>query len=125
MKKNDIILMAVILAAALLAALGIRFLQKSNTDGEALAVVYIDGDRYGAYALSEDRIERIDLGNGSYNVLTISGGYAMVSEASCPDQICVHHNHIRYSGETIVCLPNKLVVEVEGGQNNGIDGSTY
>ena len=125
MKKNDIILMSVILVAALLTAAGIRFWQKNNTDGFATAVVYVDGEKYASYPLSEEKTETIDLGNGSYNILTISGGYAMVSEASCPDQICVHHNHIRYSGETIVCLPNKLVVEIEGGEDNGIDGSTY
>jgi len=125
MKKNDIILMAVILAVALLAALGIRIWQKNNTDGSATAVVYVDGEKLCEYPLSQNTTEKIELGNGSYNILTISEGYADVTEASCPDQICVHHNHIRYMGETIVCLPNKLVVEIEGGESNGIDGSTY
>ncbi len=125
MKKNDIILMAFMLAAAFLAIVGIRLWQKNNTGGDAIAVVTIDGAVYGSSPLSEDVTEKIELPDGSYNILTISGGYADVIEASCPDQICVHHNRIRYSGESIVCLPNKLIVEVKGGQDNGIDASTY
>lgn len=125
MKKNDIILIAIILVITIGCLLGMRIWQKNNTRGDALAVVTIDGEVYGEYPLSEDLTERIDLPDGSYNVLTVKDGYAQVTEASCPDQICVHHNHIKYSGETIVCLPNKLVVEVQGGEDNGIDGSTY
>ena len=125
MKKNDIILIAIILVITIGCLFGMRIWQKNNTMGDALAVVTIDGEVYGEYPLSEDLTERIDLPDGSYNVLTVKDGYAQVTEASCPDQICVHHNHIKYSGETIVCLPNKLVVEVQGGEDNGIDGSTY
>ena len=125
MKKNDLILLVVILAVTLLFLGGMRFWQVNNTGGEAVAVVTIDGVEYGAYPLANDITERIELPDGSYNILTVSGGYAEVTEASCPDQICVKHNHIRYSGETIVCLPNRLVVEIKGGEENEIDGSTY
>ena len=125
MKKNDIILIAIILVITIGCLLGMRIWQKNNTRGDALAVVTIDGEIYGEYPLSEDLTERIDLPDGSYNVLTVKDGYAQVTEASCPDQICVHHNHVKYSGESIVCLPNKLVVTVQGGEDNGIDGSTY
>ena len=125
MKKNDIVLIAIILAVTAVCLLGMRIWQKNNTNGNAVAVVTIDGDVYGEYPLSEDYEERIELPDGSYNVLTIKDGFAQISEASCPDQICVHHNRIKYSEETIVCLPNKLVVTVQGGEDNGIDGSTY
>ena len=125
MKKNDVILIAVLLVAALLTAGGMRIWQMNNTKDTANVVVTIDGEVYGTYPLSEDRIERIELPDGSYNILVISDGYADVTEASCPDQICVKHNHIRYSKESIVCLPNKVVVTVEGGEENEIDGSTF
>ena len=125
MKKNDVILIAVLLVAALLTAGGMRIWQMNNTKDSANVVVTIDGEVYGTYPLSEDRTERIELPDGSYNILVISDGYADVTEASCPDQICVKHNHIRYSKESIVCLPNKVVVTVEGGEENEIDGSTF
>ena len=125
MKKNDVILIAVLLVVALLTAGGMRIWQMNNTKDSANVVVTIDGEVYGTYPLSEDRTERIELPDGSYNILIISDGYADVTEASCPDQICVKHNHIRYSKEAIVCLPNKVVVTVEGGEDNDIDGSTF
>ena len=125
MKKNDVILIAVLLVVALLTAGGMRIWQMNNTKDTANVVVTIDGEVYGTYPLSEDRTERIELPDGSYNILIISDGYADVTEASCPDQICVKHNHIRYSKEAIVCLPNKVVVTVEGGEDNDIDGSTF
>ena len=125
MKKNDIVLIAVLLVAAVLVAAGMRIRQMNNTKDTANVVVTIDGEVYGTYPLSEDRTERIELPDGSYNILIIADGYADVAEASCPDQICVKHNHIRYSGEAIVCLPNKVVVTVEGGEDNDIDGSTF
>ena len=125
MKKNDVILIALLLVVALLTASGMRIRQMNNTKDTANVVVTIDGEVYGTYPLSEDRTERIELPDGSYNILIISDGYADVSEASCPDQICVKHNHIRYSKESIVCLPNKVVVTVEGGKENEIDGSTF
>ena len=125
MKKNDVILIAVLLVVALLTAGGMRIWQMNNTKDTANVVVTIDGEVYGTYPLSEDRTEMIELPDGSYNILVISGGYADVTEASCPDQICVKHNHIRYSKESIVCLPNKVVVTVEGGEENEIDGSTF
>ncbi|WP_022768701.1 MULTISPECIES: NusG domain II-containing protein [unclassified Butyrivibrio] len=125
MKKNDVILIAALLVVALLTAGGMRIWQMNNTKDTANVVVTIDGEVYGTYPLSEDRTERIELPDGSYNILVISDGYADVTEASCPDQICVKHNHIRYSKESIVCLPNKVVVTVEGGKENEIDGSTF
>ena len=125
MKKNEMILIAVLLVVALLTAGGMRIWQVNNTKDAAKVVVTIDGQVYGTYPLSKDMTERIELPDGSYNILTISGGYADVTEASCPDQICVKHNHIRYSKESIVCLPNKVVVTVEGGEENEIDGSTF
>ena len=125
MKKNDIILIAVLLAAALLTAVGMRIWQMNNTRDAAKVVVTIDGQVYGTYPLDEDRTERIELPDGSYNILTISDGYADVTEASCPDQICVKHNHIKYSKESVVCLPNKVVVTVEGGEDSEIDGATF
>ena len=125
MKKNDVILIAVLLVAAVLTAVGMRIWQMNNTKDAAKVVVTIDGQVYGTYPLSEDRTEKIELPDGTYNILTISDGYADVTEASCPDQICVKHNHIKYSKESIVCLPNKVVVTVEGGEDNEIDGSTF
>ena len=60
-----------------------------------------------------DLEQRIILdGNVGKCVLVIRNGEAYMEEADCPNQICVHHAPIRYKGETIVCLPNRIIIEV-------------
>ena len=71
MKKNDVILIAALLVVALLTAGGMRIWQMNNTKDTANVVVTIDGEVYGTYPLSEDRTERIELPDGSYNILII------------------------------------------------------
>ena len=46
-------------------------------------------------------------------VLVIEDGKAYMEEADCPNQICVHHSPVSHKGETIVCLPNRVVIEVQ------------
>ena len=65
------------------------------------------------------------LGEGEgTNTLTVSGGTAQIVQADCPDQVCVRQGAVRYAGESIVCLPHRLIVTIEGGAAGGIDGST-
>jgi len=54
-----------------------------------------------------------ELTDSGKNVLVIENGEASIKSATCPDKICVSHRKISKSGETIVCLPNKVVVEIE------------
>ena len=51
----------------------------------------------------------------SYNLLSVAESGVSMEAADCPDQICVHHISIRSGGESIICLPHKLVVEILGG----------
>ena len=52
------------------------------------------------------------------NSLTISGGKASVTDADCPDRLCVHQKAISQRGEAIICLPHKLVITIEGGDTS-------
>ena len=51
----------------------------------------------------------------------IEDGWAWLREANCPDKLCVRQGRVRYSGQVITCLPNRLTVTVEGGATNGVD----
>ena len=124
MKKNDIILIAFLLILSVIFFAGTKLWQKYSTKGEAYVQIEVDGKVYGTYPLAEDRTERIEFEDGCYNVLVIKDGKADVTEASCPDQICVRHRPIHYSSESIVCLPNKLTVTIVNGQENEIDATT-
>lgn len=122
-KKNDIILIGAILVLALVAYVGITLFQGANTH-DAEAVVLIDGVEYGCFPLDTDVVERIELSDGAYNVLEIKEGKADVTEASCPDGICVNHRAVSRQNQSITCLPNKLVVEIRNGEASDVDAIT-
>ena len=120
MKKNDILLIGVILVLALAAYVGVSIFQDATTYN-AEALVLIDGEEYGRFPLDTDVVERIELPDGSYNVLVIEEGKADVTEASCPDGICVNHRAVSRQKQSITCLPNKLVVEIRNGEPSDVD----
>lgn len=119
-RRNDIILISIILILAIAGYAAISIYQRMQTKG-AEAVVQIDGEEYGRYLLSVDVKERIELPDGSYNILVIKDGKAFITEASCPDQYCVKHSAIDRQNQSIVCLPNKVVVEIENGDVSEFD----
>ena len=108
MKKNDIILIAVLL---LVSAAGFLLFNALKTGGDTV-VVLIDGVERASYSLSLDREEVIETAGG-INTLVISGGKAYIKDADCPDGICVSHRAVSMVGETIVCLPHSLVIKIE------------
>ncbi|MBO7149162.1 MAG: NusG domain II-containing protein [Clostridia bacterium] len=106
--RNDIIFVAVLLFAAVV---GILYLFVFRESGNTVKVTR-GGELYGIYSLSEDITEDIHTVNGGLNRLVIKDGKAFVDSASCPDGICVAHPPVFRNGESIVCLPNKVVVTV-------------
>jgi len=115
-RRHDILFIAVLLLLCAIAALGLHL---SRENGDTVTVL-VDGQHYGEYALSEDRIVDI-VSDGGYNRLVIADGYARVEEASCPDGICSSHRPISHDGESIICLPNKVVIEIHRQEQNQPD----
>ena len=117
--RNDLIFIAAILAVVALGAAVLFFLR-----GEGSTVqVEVDGTVIGTYPLSVDREVEIKTGeNGEeLNLLVIKDGKATVTAATCPDGICAAHRPISREGESIVCLPHKVVVTVIGGSGEEPD----
>ena len=114
-KRNDAILFGVLIALCILSFLAMLAFR---TEG-AFVVVRINSEEYARYPLDEDITVKI--GEEDYNVLVIKDGYAYVGDANCPDRICVNTGRIRYDGQSVICLPHKLVVEIEGGEATDID----
>lgn len=117
-KKNDRIFLAVVFLLLLVTA-AVFYLTRGN--GGARVKVTVDGDLYGTYSLYENQEIPISKGGVTTNVLVIRDGTADVTEADCPDKLCVHQRAISKTGETIVCLPNKVVVEVLGSEDSEVD----
>lgn len=113
------ILIAALLVASLAVWLGTLLLR---SDGAA-AVITVDGEEIVRLALDEDA--SVTIGEGEHkNTVVVKNGAVCVADASCPDHICMNTGWIEFEGEMIVCLPNKLVVTVEGGADSATDAVT-
>lgn len=118
MKKNDFILAGVLLLIAFLAAGYLYFCRHTGNE----IVVLVEGKETQRYALDEDRTVTIHGKDGGTNVMVIENGTVHLSDADCPDLLCVRQGEISYTGESIVCLPNQVVVEISGdGGEPGLD----
>jgi len=107
--RNDIALIAALLIMA--GAAWIFTLCSRRDGGEA--VVTVNGQELTRLPLSDDA--RLVVGEGERtNTVVVENGEVYVSEASCPDRVCIRQGRISYDGQTIVCLPNRLVVSVSG-----------
>jgi hypothetical protein len=109
MRRNDIILLCIILAVSLaaLAALYTWFWKPSET-----VVVTVDGEEILRLPLDEDTEIWIDGYDGGKNLLVIEDGDAYVKEANCPDLVCVHTGKATEL-KSVVCAPSRLVVYLE------------
>ena len=112
LRKTDILLIA-ILAVIPVCMLAFNMISAMNRT-ETRLVILKDGDVYGTYSLTEDRIIEI----GKTNICEIRGGEVKMTPADCPDQICVHSVPSSRYGGTIVCLPNKIILSIEGAEDN-------
>lgn len=105
MKKRDVFLLILLLAAG---GLLWFFLRPQTTDKESIVRITVDGTVYGEYPLDKNA----EISIGDTNVCVIENGSVYMKSADCPDQICVKTKAIRTSASSIVCLPNKVVVEI-------------
>ena len=110
-KKRDVIVIASILAVALALLLAVELTRQEG----AYVLIRVDGQEVGRYALSENGTYEL---NGGTNVLRIEDGVAYVTEADCPDKLCVHQGGISKTNQVITCLPNKLTVTVYGAEES-------
>ncbi len=81
--------------------------------------VTVNGELFGTYRLSEDKEVEVKK-NGNTNVVRIEGGKVLMESSTCRNQICVHTGKITHSGQSIVCLPNRVSVTIEG-KGDGYD----
>jgi len=118
-KKGDgIVIIAVLLLAVLLLLFG-KILYPAVKNG--VVEITLDGTLYGRYLLSEDRTLTVVGENGGENTVCIKNGKVYVADATCPDRLCEKQGKISRRGETVVCLPNGLVVMVRDGKENDVD----
>ncbi len=76
----------------------------------------------GIYDLDKDQVIPVRDADGNViNQVTVAGGQAHMTEANCHDQLCVKQGRISKVGQSIVCLPNRVVITVISGEKNALD----
>ena len=118
MKRNDWILAAGVIVAAVLIFCVQLMVDLSFDKAQAVVLVTVKGEDFGAYRLNEDQTVDID----GTNTLVIKDGAVRIEKADCPDQVCVYHRGISRNGESIICLPNRVVVSVRSSEDSELDG---
>lgn len=117
--KFWVVLTAALLAVSLLAAA----LVLGGKTGSTVAAVYQDGRllrTIDLWAVEEPYTFTVD-GPAGTNTIEVEPGRIRVARAGCPDQVCVNQGWISNGVVPIVCLPNGLVIQIEGGDAD-IDG---
>lgn len=121
MKRGDLAITAliiIILAWFIFSALG----KKHSHEEAAYASIFVDGELYQQVELTEEAYEIEIKTNHGYNVLKVSQHGIEMLESDCPDHICIGFGHIHNPGTNIVCLPNRILVEVNGERDaEGVD----
>lgn len=115
--RNDLLLIGGLL---LIAAVALIYLFCFRPAGNQVEIS-IDGTLYKTVSLDKDHSEEIRTGESDCNVLVIRDGKAYMRSATCPDGICVDHAPIFREGESIVCLPNRVVVTVTANDADAPD----
>lgn len=120
-KKYDFIVIGIVIV------LGISSLfllnANQNVEGDMLVNVYSDNKLISSKVLREgiDETMIVDY-NDHINVIEYKDNKVSIIEADCKDQICIKDGEISKNGEIIVCLPNKLMIEIVGSKEVLIDG---
>ena len=110
LKKNDFVLIGALFFIFLLIFLLINLLGKEGM----MVTVSVDGNQTVSFPLSKDTEYTISGYNGGTNTLVIDNGAAYLKDTSCPDHLCEKMGKISKVGESVICLPNRVVVEITG-----------
>ena len=113
----------VVLAVVLLAAGCAWAVWGGQSQGtELTAVVSVDGVEKERLPLKKaDGTEWTISSNGYTLHVVLTAENVWVERSDCPTQDCVHTGHISRSGQSIVCLPARVVIQLEGGTDSGVD----
>lgn len=109
-RRNEFILVAIL---AVLIITAFIFMRIQQTKDAFTVEVSIDGKETATYQLNEKIDTWIDGYQGGKNHLIINDSTVKIEEADCPDKLCVKQGVISKSGETVVCLPHRVVVTIK------------
>jgi len=121
MKRNRFWIFLLGLTAGLCLG-GIVLLSLRSAPG-TVAEIYQNGKLLQTLRLDEPVGYTLFAANGGSNTIVVQDGRICVSHATCPDQVCVNQGWVNTDATPIVCLPNQLVIQVKGGEQD-LDAAT-
>ena len=121
MKLKALDILAIALSFAVVAAFSVAAYGGRGAAGQV--VVESSGARY-FFPLGQDRVERIPGPRGD-TIVEVHAGSARVIDSPCPDKVCVASGSISRTGQWIACLPNRVLVRIEGRGEPTVDGTAF
>lgn len=111
--------LVVLLAAAVAAFVVPKWFGQGGDDEIRYARITVDGELYKTVRLDDHSETIVIETKDGTNILEVHDHGIEMIEADCPDRICLTFGHVKRSGGTIVCLPHRILVEVEGQPDEG------
>lgn len=121
-KKMDIVIIAVLLILSFTPHL-IFFKTSQKGSKNNYAIIQVDGKIHKKIDLSNVKNNEevnLNLPNGK-NTLLIKNNSIQMKSANCNDALCVKQGNISKVGQTIICLPHKLIIEIKGDELDSKD----
>lgn len=125
MKKGDLFII-VILAASIISWFGINKL--GELKDERQIVIETNGSVYKVISMEAGMKQQdihIELGDGRYIDIVADEKGAYVKDVICPDKVCQKTGLVSKVGQSIVCLPNKVVVFIDGVEESEVDDVSF
>ena len=111
-----LIVMAIVLASVLLLVL-----PSQKTADSLVAVIIANNAEVGRIDLNQtDEVIVVDLSEHGV-VITAQDGHISFTSSTCADQTCVNTGRLEHAGDIAVCLPNRVLVKIEGISSSDID----
>ena len=121
-KRNTVLFLII-----LFLIIGIGFLIQRYYFGKSgiSAIIEQDGETVAELNLNKNTEFVLNDGKGGSNTITVQNGHISVTEANCPDLVCVRTGAISQTGEVIACLPHKLIITISSDQTDSLDSLTW
>lgn len=116
--RNDIILICSVIVFTLIILVAITLINKTGSE----VIIEQNSKQVAVLELKNNQEYNLYNGDKICNTVVIKDGEAYMSYADCKDKICVNHKKISKNNESIICLPNKVIVTVTNSNNNEVDG---
>ena len=114
---GDVIVIGFVVMLAIL--IGVLFWIKTGTEEGNLVVVYREGEKIQELSLEQNT--EIIIENSYTNKLVVKDKKVAIIESDCPGMDCVHSGWISGKGRSLVCLPNRVEIRIEGEVDSEVD----